>query len=475
MTTIPARDGFGQVVRAEWTKLRSVRSTAWCLAIAVGLTVLLSVLLASGSSTDANEGPDYVDRFSFLHRPLSGDGTITGHLRTQRDSHEWAKAGLIIKQGTESGAPFAAVMVTPRHGVRMQANFDTELGGSPDTAPRWLRLTRTGETVTGYESADGTTWTPVGTVTLGGLPPAVEVGLFVTSPPNTVIERGPGSTTVTGVPTAGEAVFDQVSVTGPATPWSHLDVAAARPADMLPDPNPPAAGTATEAAGTFTLTGSGEIAPVPPGGNDDVVQNSLAGVLIGLIAIITLGVLFATSEYKTGVIRTTLAASPRRGRVLVAKALVLGGVSLAAGLVAIFASFLLAQPLLRANGYQPPAYPYPSLTDGTVLRALVGGAGFLALLALFGLGIGALLRRTAGAITLAIALVLLPQIIAPLLSSVSAAKWVQRVTPAAGLAISQTRERYDSPIAPWAGFGVLCAFTALALGLAVWQIRRRDA
>jgi hypothetical protein len=78
------------------------------------------------------------------------------------------------------------------------------------------------------------------------------------------------------------------------------------------------------------VTGSGDvsgygIASWRNPGNDDMVVNSLAGVQIGLMAVVALGVLFATSEYKTGTVRTTFAASPRRGRVLVAKAIVLSG------------------------------------------------------------------------------------------------------------------------------------------------------
>ncbi len=73
-------------------------------------------------------------------------------------------------------------MVTPEHGVRMQAMFDTDLAGGTQTAPRWLKLTRTGNTVTGYESADGHDWRQVGTVTVA-LPRDAEIGLFVASPP----------------------------------------------------------------------------------------------------------------------------------------------------------------------------------------------------------------------------------------------------------------------------------------------------
>jgi ABC-type transport system involved in multi-copper enzyme maturation permease subunit len=470
-----ARDGFAQVLRAEWTKFRSVRSTAWCLAITVVLTALASVLGAQGSSTNVNDSPPS-DQFSFVHQPMTGDGTLTAHVRTQRHSQEWARAGVMIKQRAQSGSPYAAMMVTPDHGVRMQTDFQADVTGSDHGAPRWLRLTRAGTTITGYESGNGRTWKRVGRATLTGLPQTVEVGMFVTSPANPVIERQVGGSSSTrNIPTSGSATFDNVRVEpAPATTgtaaWTHNAI---DPAPGQPTDSPPTPGGFTEAAGAFTVTGSGDVGPSR--GDDDPVQNSLSGLIIGLMAIITLGVLFATSEYKTGLIRTTFTAGPRRGRPLAAKAIVLGSATFAVGLIATVVSFTLAQPKLRASGYEPPGYPALSLSDGTVLRAVIGAAGFLAVLALFGLGVGAALRRTAGAITVVIALVLVPQIVAPLLTSLTAAQWLQRVTPTAGLSITQTVHRYDTPITPWGGFAVLCAYAAVALGWAYWRMRRQDA
>lgn len=231
--------------------------------------------------------------------------------------------------------------------------------------------------------------------------------------------------------------------------------------------------------GSFTVTGTGDIAgygiaSFRAPGDDDVVQRSLTGVQIGLMAIVALGVLFGTSEYKTGTIRTTFTASPRRGRVLAAKAIVVGGTVFVAGLIASLVAFLITQPALHANGYEPPAYPYPSLADGPVLRAVVGTALFLAVLALLSLAIGMIRRRTVGAIILVLVLIVVPQIVAPVLS-LNAELWVYRLTPAAGLAIQRTRDRFDSAIPPWGGFAVLCGYLAVALAIAAWQLRKRDA
>jgi hypothetical protein len=146
-------------------------------------------------------GEGVTDRFYFVHRPLAGDGSITarvtsltGIITYPPPNHDqivpgvvpWAKAGVLVKDGTAPGSAYAAVMVTGHRGVRMQHNFTGDVAGRPEgasaDAPRWLRLTRAGDTLTGYESADGTHWAEVRTVRLAGLPGVVRVGLFVTSP-----------------------------------------------------------------------------------------------------------------------------------------------------------------------------------------------------------------------------------------------------------------------------------------------------
>ena len=481
--------GFGAAVRAEWTKLVSVRSTLAALVATVFLTVLISLLGASGSNTFQNDGPHTIDQLHFVHQPLTGDGTVVARVLSQQDSHEWAKAGLLVKAGTASGAPYAALMVTPRHGVRLQGNFETEVVGSSGTAPRWLRLTRAGSSVTGSESTDGSTWTPVGTVELPALPPTAEVGLFVTSPDTpTLTQVGPGSVEIGATSTPGRATFGDVSVTGAAhrpSGWRSDDVTPPRSgkSDTEPQGGLPRSvggpGSSTEAGGIFTVTGVGDLGRIGQGGvalepDTDLVRNSLVGVQIGLVAVVALGVLFMTSEYRTGLIRTTLTASPGRARVLAAKAVVLGAVVFAAGLAASIAALLGSQPLARENGFAPPAYPHPSLSDGPVLRAVVGTAVFLALLALLSLAVGAVLRSTVLAVVIVVALVVVLPIVA-LTTSVGASNWVNRATPNAGLAVQQTIEQPDVVIGPWAGLGVLAAYAAVGLAIAGWRLRSRDA
>jgi ABC-2 family transporter protein len=477
-------DGFGRLLRSEWTKFRSVRRWVIGLFIVAALTVLGSILGAGGSSTDASEsndplGPDgrpVVDEGHFLHQPLTGDGSITVQVASQANSNEWARAGLMMRESIEAGAPFASIAVTPEHGVWFHANFLTYETGSESPAPRWLRLTRAGTTITGYESPDGTQWSEVGSVELDGLPQTVQVAMFVNSPPRWVTERSFGATSTRPVPTTGSATFANVTAE-PALPGPWQDT------DYLPEYGEPVqAGSSTEVDGVFTVTGSGSIEHLVPG--DRVTELALTGIQFGQIAVVAIAVLFITAEFKRGMIRTTFAASPRRGRVLAAKAIVIGTVIFVVGLVASVASFYLAQPTLRSNGYTAPAFPTPSLFDGPALRAVIGSAAYLALVALLALGVGAILRRSAGAIAALLVTLLLPY---PLFTGLplTVAEWMARATPLAGLAIQRTSEPQrinpEPRVEPmemidqWVGLGVVAAWAAIALAFAIWRLRRRDA
>ena len=224
----------------------------------------------------------------------------------------WAKA-IIIKASLQGGAAYAAVMVTGGHGVRLQDDFTGDIAGPAMTAG-WLRLARTGDTVTGYASPDGTAWTRVGAVTLPGLPATVQGGLFVTSPQYTQVALGVAQ--ITGDSSQSTAAFSHVAVGWPAGQWTGTDVGAAGPASG------PATGYTTE-GGTFTVTGSGDIAPVTdgPSGPGVSLAQTLGGVFVALFILAVVGaVLTITAEYRRGLIGVTLAACPRRGRVLAAKA-----------------------------------------------------------------------------------------------------------------------------------------------------------
>ncbi|HWM06250.1 MAG TPA: ABC transporter permease subunit [Actinophytocola sp.] len=456
---------------SEWTKLRTVPRWVATMIAAVVLTVLVAVLSAAGSgsgSASAGGGgggggpvaPTVEDNGHFVHRTLGGDGSMVARVASQTASHESAKAGLMIRTGADRdadrGAAYAAVLVTPGHGVRLQAEHGAvDIAGSASHAPRWLRLDRDDTTVTGYESADGDEWSRIGSVRLDGLTGSAELGLFVASPNAVRIERQFGGENVDEAPTIGEASFDGVRADPVAVgPWQDTDRSYAAEHARF-----------TDAGGTITLAGSGDVGPVQQTG-PDTPRMTLSGVLVGLLAVVALAVLFVTSEYKRGMIHLTFAASPRRGRVLAAKAFVLGTATFCAGLVASFGAYLLAAPILRSNGIHPG-----SLSDPAVLRAVVGTAALLAVIAVFSLGVATILRRSTAAITVVLLLLLVPQIVATGLP-VEAAMWLERLTPAAGFEIQQTVRTYDTAIGPWAGFAVLCAYTAVVLVFADRRLRR---
>jgi ABC-2 type transport system permease protein len=202
----------------------------------------------------------------------------------------------------------------------------------------------------------------------------------------------------------------------------------------------------------------------------DPVSQSLSGIFLGQMAIIVLGALTISSEYSTGGIRTTLTAVPQRLRLLGAKALVLAVVAFAAGLVTMFPSFWLGQRVLSTAHADPPIQV--SLGDPNVLRAVIGGALYVAACGLLGLALGALLRHTAGAITSAIGIVFILPIVANFLPGT----WGDNVGKVlnAGSAISNTRH-VDGQLAPWTGYAVFSLWWVVLLAFAAILIRRRDA
>jgi ABC-type transport system involved in multi-copper enzyme maturation permease subunit len=477
-----------RAVRAEWAKLCSVRSTGAALLATVVLVVLIGVLTAQGGHTNY-AGPARLDAFAFVHRPAAGDVTVTAELTAQADSAPWAKAGLMLRSGTATGSPSVSLMLTPDHGVRMQArDGTTELTGRGHAAaPYWLRLTRSGHRVTGWESADGRTWQPVGSVPDAGLPATAEAGMFVASPQTSTSHwAGPGKVIGTAHATTGRAVFAHVTTAPAAAGASGSGADAWQLTDVVQPPGPPGAeqppavaGTLHRTGQTFTVTGGGDLGTPGVGGigqdgGDDTVASTLSGVQIGLFAVVALGVLAMTSEYRTRTIRTTFTVSPHRGRVLAAKALVVAAGVFAAGLVSCSVSYLVSLPIQRRNGYGPPIFPQRALTDPLVLRAVVGTAAFLALVALLSLAVGVIVRRTAAAVILLFTVLVVIPLVAQV-TSVGADLWVGRATPIAGAAIRQTQPLFENAIGPWQGLAVLAAYTAVAMGAAFWLQHRRDA
>jgi ABC-type transport system involved in multi-copper enzyme maturation permease subunit len=495
--------GFTDLLHAEWTKFRTVRG--WIIGVVVGALAIVVFALAPGQQGSCNVagcttpvgpgGEEVSDGFYFVHQPLAGNGRITvqvtsltGEIPVPAQGSgmraglvPWAKAGIVIKASTSPGSAYAAMMVTGSHGVRMQYDFTQDLPGLPGavaaTAPRWLRLTRSGDTVTGYDSPDGTHWTQVGTATLAGLPPTAQIGLFTTSPQ--YLQASLGQASASGGPSVATGVFGNVSLTWPSGSWTGTDVGGG-------SGQPGSNAGFSHAAGTFSITGSGDIAPVVSGagGGGVTIAQTLLGTFAGLIVFVVVGAMFMTAEYRRGLIRITLTAVPRRGQVLLAKVVVTGVITFTAGLLGVAVAVVVGQQVLRGNG----VYVYPASTL-TQLRVIAGTAAVLALSAVIALAIGAILRRGVGAVALVVVVIVLPYMLtvaAPILPA-GATNWLLRLTPASAFAVQQTLVQYPQvtntysaangyyPLPPPAGLAVLCAWAALALGLAVFLLRRRDA
>ncbi|MBO3752914.1 ABC transporter permease subunit [Streptosporangiaceae bacterium NEAU-GS5] len=492
------------VLRAEWTKFRTVRGWVAGTVAAVLLIVALAMLLAGGSHTSCSNGPVEVacpalpigpggqavtDRFYFAHRELTGDGTLTvrvasmsGIITYPPPDHDeivpglvpWAKAGIIVKQSLRVGAPYAAVMLTGKQGVHMQDDFVHDTPGP--AGARWLRLARSGDAITGYASADGIRWTAIDTVRLQGLPRTVRIGMFVTSPSDLSVSRNSLGGSITQARfTQASATFDHVT---PGGPWSRDEVGGHE--GMTDWERYHRANGVSESGGTVTVTGTGDIAPRMDAVKPEV---SLTGVAPGLIVLVVVAVTFVTAEYRRGLIRTTLLATPGRGRVLAAKAVVAGAVAFAAGLVAAAVALALGTKMLTAGGNQ--VLPVSALTE---VRVVVGAAALLAACAVTALALGALSRRGMVAVTAAIAVIIVPWTLAT--ASIlpdEAARWLLCLTPAAGFAALQAIPAYPQvvahyapadgyyPLPPWAGLAVSFGYAALALAFALVRLRRADA
>jgi ABC-type transport system involved in multi-copper enzyme maturation permease subunit len=200
----------------------------------------------------------------------------------------------------------------------------------------------------------------------------------------------------------------------------------------------------------------------------DPAAVSLSGAQLAQIAAGVLGVLLVTSEYGTGLIRTTLAAVPRRLPVLWAKAMLLVAVTAAACLPAAFAAFLAGQSILARQ------HLGVSLSQPGVARAVVGSALYLAVAGLIGLGLGALLRSTAGGIAALFGLLFGVQLAVGFLPG-SLSEDIGKYAPTtAGQAVTMVSPDASS-LPPWTGFGVMCLYAAVLVVFAALRLRRGDA
>jgi ABC-type transport system involved in multi-copper enzyme maturation permease subunit len=202
--------------------------------------------------------------------------------------------------------------------------------------------------------------------------------------------------------------------------------------------------------------------------NFSAAHLSLNGIQLAQLAIGVLGVLLISSEYTTGMVRATLAAVPQRRTVLAAKALVFTVVTLIVSEIACFIAFFAGQAFLSSKHLET------HLSDPGVLRAVIGGGLYLGVLGLLALGLGTVVRHSAGAIaSLFGILFVLPGIAAALPRATQDA--VNQYLPNnAGQQIFALRIEPHT-LQPWAGLGVFCIYAAIALAAGAILLKRRDA
>jgi hypothetical protein len=200
----------------------------------------------------------------------------------------------------------------------------------------------------------------------------------------------------------------------------------------------------------------------------DPAAISLSGVQLAQIAVGVLGVLLVTSEYATGLIRTTFSAVPRRLPMLWGKAALLAAAITTVSLPAAFAAFAGGQSILSRQHLSVP------LSQPGVARAVIGSAFYLAVVGPLGLGLGALIRNAAGGIAALFGLLYGLPLTAGFLPGSMAADVTKYLPASAGQAVTSVQPD-PTMLQPWPGFGVLCAYAAVLLAISAARMRRGDA
>ncbi|MGW6736078.1 ABC transporter permease [Streptomyces sp. NPDC055013] len=194
---------------------------------------------------------------------------------------------------------------------------------------------------------------------------------------------------------------------------------------------------------------------------------SFAGMTLGQLALIVFGVLVVSNEYSTGMIRTSLAAVPRRGTFLASKIAVATGLALVVGLATSFVTFFLGQAMLGEHRAE--------IGDPGVLRAVIGGGLYMTLIAMFSMGVAAMLRSPMLSLGILMPFFFL---VSNILGNVSATEKVGQYLPdQAGSRIMQvvTPIDDDKPYGPWGGLGIMLLWVIAALVGGYITLKKRDA
>lgn len=209
----------------------------------------------------------------------------------------------------------------------------------------------------------------------------------------------------------------------------------------------------------------------------DPTRTGLTGVTLGQAPVAVLAVLALGGEYGSGLIRTTLTATPPRAAVLAAKAVTLAGVVAVAGTAAVLGSLTAARIVLDRRGVTAVhGHPALSPADGPTLRATAGSVLYLVLIALLGLGVAAVVRDPATGVGAVLGLLYLLPVLSQVIGDPHWQRLLAQLGPmSAGLAVQATTDLDGLPLGPWAGLGVTAGWAAAALGAGGLLLRARDA
>jgi ABC-2 type transport system permease protein len=210
----------------------------------------------------------------------------------------------------------------------------------------------------------------------------------------------------------------------------------------------------------------------PHGPFFDPTRQSLAGLYIGQLIIGVLGVLVISSEYSTGMIRTTLTTNPHRGMMIAAKGVVFTVVAFVTSLITAFVAFFVGQAIMSSD--------HISTTIGSpnVLRAVIGGALFLTACGVLAFGLGLLLRHSAAGISATVGLLFVVTILVSFLPQTwqnHVDKWIPALAGGQLWMTSQQPPGNAPMFGPWTSFAVLCGYAAIAVAAGAILFHRRDA
>jgi ABC-2 type transport system permease protein len=232
---------------------------------------------------------------------------------------------------------------------------------------------------------------------------------------------------------------------------------------------------ATAVSGVALSAGICALVHYQPGGGQDPTKLALTGVQLAQALIAIWAARAVTGEYRSGMIRTTLTATPQRGVLLAAKVAVITLLALLAGTVTVAGSLLAGHALLTANGFTTTHGLPLSLDTGPVIRAGIGSILYLALIALLAIGIAVVVRDSAAVTGLVLGLLYLFPLSAQLAGNATLQRHLQQIGPTtAGLNIQATTNLDALPISPWAGLAVLMLWAAASLLVAALMFGLRD-